>query len=137
MDENDYLEIFDESLSRVTVLNKDFIGKFYDHFLASSDEVKKKFVGTDFQVQKLLLRQSLSYLLEFSSGLNDTKHLKKLAVSHSKSQIDVAPALYDLWLESLITTVAEFDPDYDKKVELAWKVILAPGIEYMKHHHNQ
>ena len=114
MGEKDCLEIFDESLLRVTIRENDFLDKFYENFLDSSDEVKNKFAGTNFRVQKLLLRQSLSYLLEFSAGFYDAKHLKNLAYTHSKSQKDIDPALYELWLSTLIKTVKEFDPNYDK-----------------------
>ena len=136
MGEKDYLEIFDESLQRVTTSGDAFFDRFYASFLDSSDEIKNKFAKTNFQVQKLLLRQSLSYLLEFSAGFNDIKHLKNLANTHSKSQKDIDPALYEHWLTTLIKTVKEFDPNYNTEVELAWRVILAPGIEYMKHHHD-
>ena len=42
------------------------------------------------------------------------------------------PELYEAWLDSLIATARESDPDFDDELELAWRVVLAPGIAYMK-----
>ena len=36
------------------------------------------------------------------------------------------------WLESLIETVQLFDSRFTEEIELAWRVVLAPGIAYMK-----
>jgi hypothetical protein len=37
-----------------------------------------------------------------------------------------------MWLESLIKTVADYDPEFDLDVELSWRVVLSSGITYMK-----
>lgn len=47
-------------------------------------------------------------------------------------KLDIHPELYDLWLECLIETVAEFDDGFRDEVELAWRLVLSPGIVYMK-----
>ena len=133
MNENDYFDIFDDSWQRVTAGKSGFFDRFYETFLNSSGEIKKMFEKTDPRTQKSLLRQSISYMLEFSTTFKNTKHLESLAQKHSKSQLDINPVHYDLWLSSLINTVKEFDKNYSKDIELAWKVILAPGITYMKH----
>ena len=44
----------------------------------------------------------------------------------------IAPELYEEWLESLIQTVREFDLEFTDEVELSWRVVLSPGITYMK-----
>ena len=45
--------------------------------------------------------------------------------------------LYDPGLvdrpEALAAAVAEFDPDYDEDVGLAWRLVLSPGITYMRY----
>ena len=116
---------------------KDFIQRFYEIFLSSSPEVAKKFEQTDMEVQKGLLRQSVSFMLSFSTTLQSSAHMKSIARRHSKSQVDIPPELYDLWLNCFLITVKEFDAEFDLEIELAWTVILSPGIAYMKYHYDK
>jgi len=139
-DIKNYLELFDDSFHRVmhrTIEDKDLIQRFYEIFLSSSPEAAKKFEKTDMEVQKQLLRQSVSFMLSFSTTLKSSSHLKSIARRHSKSQVDIHPGLYDQWLNCFLKTVKEFDPEFDQEIELAWRVILSPGIAYMKYHYDK
>ncbi|MFT6905519.1 MAG: hypothetical protein ACJAS1_002175 [Oleiphilaceae bacterium] len=40
--------------------------------------------------------------------------------------------MYDIWLDSLISTVEEFDPEFDNDIDQAWREVLAPGIAFIK-----
>lgn len=48
------------------------------------------------------------------------------------ARLGVDAQLYDLWLECLIATVAETDPEYSPIVESSWREGLKPGIARMK-----
>ncbi len=61
-----------------------------------------------------------------------TAYLRRIAEIHSRVRLDIKPELYDLWLDCLVQAVSEFDPSYDKNVELAWRNVLAHGIQIMK-----
>lgn len=52
-------------------------------------------------------------------------------------RLDIAPRLYDLWLETLIDTARDFDEQFDEEVELAWRLVLTPGIVYMKFYYDR
>ena len=76
-------------------------------------------------------------MLSFSTTLESSSHLKSIARRHSKTQVNIPPELYDLWLNCFLIAVKEFDPEFDQDIELAWSVILSPGIAYMKYHYDK
>jgi len=131
----DYLTFFRESYDRAmeTESQRDeFLEAFYEAFLSKSNEIAAKFAHTDMQRQKEMLYQSLRHMVDFSVQRRASEELRKIAERHSASQIDVDPGLYDIWLASLIETAQLFDPLFTDEIELAWRVVLAPGIVYMK-----
>ena len=131
----DYLTFFRESYHRALESEPDrdeFLEAFYDNFTSKADEIAFKFAQTDMQRQKEMLYQSLHHMVDFSVRRQASEDLRRIAERHSASQIDVEPRLYDVWLDSLIETVQLFDPQFTEEIELAWRVVLAPGIVYMK-----
>lgn len=130
MNERD-AELFNDSLERCSG-RPDFLARFYALFLASSETVAKKFEHTDLKKQARLLKTSLYIMMLASDGSERLAHLERLARRHSRTELDIGPELYDLWLDCLIRTVGEFDPKFDQDIEKAWRQMLEPGIEFMK-----
>jgi hemoglobin-like flavoprotein len=131
----DYDEIYEQSFWRVTktlVDGQDFFERFYDNFMTSSSEVRALFKNTDLARQKKMLHDSIVHLARFSQYKRAGTHTQKLAQRHGKHDLDVQPQLYDTWLDALVATVKERDSEFDDDIELAWRMKLAPGIEYMK-----
>jgi len=62
-------------------------------------------------------------------------YLGYIATRHDRRHLDIRPEYYDLWLESLIATVRETDPEFDPSVEESWRSVLAYGVEYMRAHY--
>jgi len=123
---------YNASLDRCTARHG-FLDRFYELFLASSEEVREKFQNTNFERQKESLRMSLYMMLtarEWCVACDG--HLEEIAERHSRRDLDIAPHLYDLWLACLLQAVSEFDPVYDTDVAAAWKAALGPGIQLMK-----
>jgi hemoglobin-like flavoprotein len=130
MYERDF-ELFNDSIERCSG-KPEFLSRFYALFLASSSAVAKKFETTDLRRQARLLRTSL-YIMMLSGGDSErTVHLERLAQLHSRTQMDIKPELYDLWLDRLMQAVEEFDPMFNMEIEIAWRRLLQPGIEFMK-----
>jgi hemoglobin-like flavoprotein len=126
------LEIFERSLLRCES-RWDFLDRFYERFLASSPVVKEKFAKTDFVRQKRALRASLHHLLlaaQSDSGGPDA-HLREIAERHGAGQLEIGAELYDLWLDSLLATVRECDPEFDPEVEKVWEAVMMVGIHYL------
>jgi hemoglobin-like flavoprotein len=112
-----------------------FLEAFYERFVASSAEIRAKFAGTDMKRQVRMLEDSLyvvAVAVQGEEGSRARGDLPRIAARHSRSDLDIRPGLYDLWLECLIDTVRTHDPQFSAEVEAAWRVILAFGVDYMR-----
>lgn len=130
----DTIQQFVDSYARVgarDLKESGFFDAFYRHFIQSSPEIAEKFKGTDMTRQREMLRMSLDHMIYFAIDKEETEEIARIAASHAKSQADIPARLYDLWLESLLRTVREFDPEYNEEIESAWREGLRPAIEYM------
>ena len=126
------LKTFDESLRRCNA-TPEFLDRFYERFLASSPKVRDKFALTDFVRQKRALEASLHYMLLAAQDeeKGPEKYLKSLADLHNRKQYNIGSEFYDLWLDSLLATVRECDPNFGPVVEEAWESVMMVGIRYM------
>ncbi len=126
------LDIFDRSLLRCEA-RWDFFDRFYERFLASSPDVRAKFARTDFVRQKRALRASLHHLLLAAEDEDrgPDAYLRDVAHRHGAGQLDIGAKLYDLWLDSLLATVSECDPEFSPEVEKAWEAVMMVGIHYL------
>lgn len=113
----------------------DFFERFYDRLLESDPAVPPMFAETEFPRQYRLLQHGLGLLLSYANNPDDAL-LDRLAARHSARGIDVAPPMYDLFVESLLATVQDSDPSFDDEVEAAWRAAVAPGIEFMASRHD-
>jgi hemoglobin-like flavoprotein len=133
----DYMAYFEESYRRLTRdsgVRGDFIERFYERFIAGSPDVARRFELTDMRRQQLMLARSLDEMARFSKDRRAPETLRRTAARHGPGDLGIPPGLYDQWLESLLASVREFDPECSDEVLLAWRIVLAPGIEYMRHH---
>lgn len=130
MNETD-VELFNDSIERCSS-RPEFLSRFYTLFLASSDTVARKFEHTDLRAQARMLKTSLYMMMSATYESERVVHLERLARRHSRSELDIKPELYDLWLDRLVQAVKEFDPMFDMETEMAWRRVLQPGIEFMK-----
>jgi len=112
--------------------NRDeFFVDFYDHFMSSSEAIKKRFENTDMAAQRHLLRNGVLQLILTARGMPDRK-LRALGESHNRENYDIQPEWYSLWLDALMKTVRSHDPQYTKDLETAWKEVLKPGIDLIR-----
>ena len=131
MSEQD-VELFNDSLERCT-RTSGFLDRFYELFMASSEEVAEKFKHTDFRKQKRALRTSLYVMMLVNEGKAEgDAHLERIARLHSRSELDIKPELYEVWLDCLIRAVKDFDPLCNSETEKAWRTIMRAGIGFMK-----
>ena len=128
-------EIFNDSFERCSHNTQPpgFLDRFYEIFISSSVEVAQKFMKTDFQHQVRVLKASLWYLMLASQGTPEAiRHLEPIAQSHSRTRLNIRPALYDVWLTCLMEAVREYDTSFAPETETAWRRVLGFGIEFMK-----
>ncbi|OED49221.1 hypothetical protein ACH42_01985 [Endozoicomonas sp. (ex Bugula neritina AB1)] len=123
----DNIQQFNDSLDRIS--DTPFYDVFYQIFLNHSKEISDKFKNTDFNKQKLMLKRSVAYVLNYYIYKKPSERLKKLAIMHSSKQLDIKPEMYDIWLDSIIEALSQCDPRFTKSVEAAWREVMQPGIE--------
>lgn len=126
---------FDESYKRI-MPDEDarlgFFDLFYKNFFNSSPEIPGYFKHTDMERQKQVIIKAFYALFSFYASQHAEEILDKIAFSHNKSHLNIEPKLYDFWLESFISTVRSLDTQCDDDTELAWRLVLTPGIVYIK-----
>jgi truncated hemoglobin YjbI len=130
----DYVQEFHASYARVTdpERRQRFFDRFYARFFAADPLVPLKFRNTDLAHQKEVLRESLAEMCEFFERHASNPYIVTLARIHGPRGHDIPPRLYELWLDTLVETVREVDPEATASVELAWRIVMVPGIEFMK-----
>lgn len=132
------LAVVDGSMRRC-LASAGFLDLFYEKFLAASPLVREKFARTDFAAQKRALRASLQLMLLAAEdeATGPERYLKDLARAHGSQGLDIGAELYDLWLDSLLETVAATDPEHSPAVREAWEQVMLVGIHYMCTRYNR
>ena len=128
-------EIFDASYERILKREIDgrcFFDAFYVNFINASPEIREKFKHTDMLHQQKMLKKSFYNLLVFYATNNVDNYLIRIAKQHNRNHLNIPPPLYDLWLDTLLKTVADYDPEFSSTIELSWRLVLSTGITYMK-----
>ncbi len=106
-----------------------FFESFYRRFL-QDQSIADTFSQTDMNRQVSMLRKSFFHLVAFYVSHEPSAELERIAIIHNR--LGIASEFYDLWLDALVSTVAEFDPQFDEITELAWRLALTPGMTYMR-----
>lgn len=127
-----------EDISRVrlsygrSIAKRDFLGRFYEIFLASSPEIARKFVNTDLEKQQELLAMSVNMVILFPQENKIAKNaVGRIRESHSRSGLNIEPHLYTLWVDSLVQAVSEHDPEFNDQLEASWRKVLQIAIDYI------
>ena len=107
-----------------------FLPAFYSRFLASDPSIPPRFAGTDFSRQNKLLQHGIGLLFIYAKRRNPAI-LDRIADRHGPADLHIEPRLYQLFADTLIETVREFDPQCTPAIEEAWRAALAPGIAFM------
>lgn len=115
-----------------------FLDSFYERFIAASPEIRAKFEGTDMTRQVRMLEDSLFVVANAVLGEEGSPargDLPRIAARHSRTDLDIRPELYDVFLECLIETVRRHDDQFSPAVEAAWRETMGSGIAYMRARH--
>ncbi len=114
------------------MIKGDIVGRFYEIFLESHPDIKPRFANTDFDSQKLLLRQSVNLAMMFASDNQvGQKGIKRIRKSHSKSGLNIPPNLYPYWKKSFIQAASEFDQEFSGGLNRQWDMVLQKTIDFI------
>ena len=128
----DFNELFNDSYEYVQNNNREFFDLFYLNFTNSSPLIEKAFKNTNMENQKAMLETAITHMVMFFTSKRASKYLIDTASLH-KERYQIDFILYELFLDSLINTLEKFDPNFNNQTAVAWRITLAPGIEFMKH----
>lgn len=119
-----------EASYRRCLLSGTFFDDFYETFLASSPLVAEKFRSTSWEKQKNLLRIALRQMVDYYFSHDETaaQTMADIGDSHCKAMMNITQELYDLWLDSLMKTIAEHDSHYSEELGKAWREVMNHGI---------
>ena len=58
--------------------------------------------------------------------------LSRLAAKHGRTELKVDPTWFPIFLESLVHTAGQHDPEFTPTIADAWREALKPGMTYMQ-----
>jgi hemoglobin-like flavoprotein len=122
------IQLAEESLRRCA--GDAFFQAFYRRLLSVDAATRDKFAQTDFSRQNKVLQHGLGLLFTYAKHGNPAL-LDRIATRHDQRDLDIAPSYYPHFVESLLHSVREFDPQLSPEVEDAWKRSMAPGIAFI------
>ena len=125
-------DTFRASLKRC-LATPDFMKDFYARFVGSSEEIRAKFVNTDFERQNRILVDSLLLMATAAQSAPDAiawREMKHICLRHK--ELGIKGPMYDVWLECLMSAATTHDPEFSPEIATAWRETLNPGIEFMR-----
>jgi len=114
--------------------DKDFIGRFYEVFLASNPSIPAMFAHTDFSRQRVALRRGITMAIFHAGGSRVVdRGIEEMGAVHARGgRCPVPPALYADWVESLLKVVAETDPEADAALMARWRQAMGVVVDTFK-----
>ena len=123
------------SFQRCAEHGNEFFDKFYAA-LAKRAPVGALFAKTNMRRQNALVKDGIDHLIALAEGRDGSREeLERLGQRHSRNDLDIAPELYSAWVDSLIIAVAEYDPLHNPDLDVAWRHVVAKGIDVMISHY--
>ncbi|MCX7556716.1 globin [Xanthomonadaceae bacterium JHOS43] len=116
---------------------KNFIERFYEIFLASHPDIAPMFEKTDFNTQRFALRRGISVAIEHANGSRLAERtMNQMADTHSrKGSVPVPPSLYRYWVDSLVRTVDEVDPQSSDALLERWRTGMNKVVSTFQAHY--
>ena len=110
-----------------------FFEDFYRNLFMRCPRAKALFAHTDFERQNKLLQHAFGLLLIFpNQSEREPTILGRVAERHSRRELGVDPSMSQPFIEALIDTVRDGDPQFTSAVESAWRRTVEKGVAYMQ-----
>ena len=118
------------------ISKRHFMERFYELFMSSSPIVARKLALTNIAKQQELLSQAVNMVILFPQGNKIARNaLNRIRESHNRDGLDIKPAYYQFWVDSLITALSEHDPEFSDELDLAWRTVVQEAIDFIAEGH--
>jgi hemoglobin-like flavoprotein len=108
------------------------VERFYERFLATDERIRAMFAQTDFVRQKQMVQHGILMILNFANGDPiGSLALKRLGQRHSK-ELRVTADMYKTFIDCMTQAAADLDPQWNSRLERAWRDDLEIGIAEMQ-----
>lgn len=110
------------------------VSGFYMRLMDADPEIRKKFEGMDMEAQASLLSHAIvmSFLFVDENQHVAKKCLDSVRETHAQHSLNIAPELYDTWLECLLATVALCDPHANDALLSDWHDVMSVAIDHIR-----
>ncbi len=114
--------------------DRDFIGRFYEVFLASNPGVPALFAHTDFNKQRMALRKGITMAIFHAGGSRVVdRGIAEMGAVHARDgRCPVPHTLYRDWIASLLKVVEETDPEADAALMARWQEAMGVVVQTFK-----
>ncbi|MBD7988763.1 globin [Luteimonas sp. Sa2BVA3] len=114
--------------------DRDFIGRFYEVFLASNPDVPPLFAHTDFSKQRMALRKGITMAIFHAGGSRVVdRGIGEMGAVHARDgRCPVPAALYGDWIASLLEVVEATDPEATPELMARWREAMGVVVETFK-----
>jgi hemoglobin-like flavoprotein len=110
------------------------VARFYEHFLGSDPRLPGLFANTEFERQKQMLQHGILMMLNLARGdAVSSMALKRLGQRHHV-ELGIPLELYKPFIDCLLRAAAELDPQWNPRLDRAWRNYLAAGIAAMSNY---
>lgn len=111
--------------------DRDFIGRFYEVFLASNPDVPPLFAHTDFNKQRMALRKGITMAIFHAGGSRVVgRGIDEMGAVHARDgRCPVPAALYGDWIASLLEVVEATDPEATPELMARWREAMGVVVE--------
>ncbi|TWT73477.1 hypothetical protein Pla123a_38130 [Posidoniimonas polymericola] len=102
-----------------------FAHEFYARLRAKDDAIRDRFRFTDFETQVKKFNEALDICVDATEGKQEAlARLRELGVTHDIDHHNILPDWYELWIEALLQTAEESDPQWNAETAAAWRSLL-------------
>lgn len=114
-----------------------FLERFLARFLSADRRVAATLGRYPQARQKVILDQSVrAAIQQQASGPGAADGIHRVVQVHSPhGDVPIDPALYPMWVESLIATVKDTDPEWVDALEQKWRAAIAPAVDVLMELH--
>ena len=111
----------------------DFASDFYSNLFFLKPKLRDYFAKTDFEHQDKALMHGLSFLISFldQKDPHARQQVLRISRSHSKFNMNVHPHEYYYWIEALILTVKNHDPQWMQDLTYYWREVISYPIMFI------